>query len=256
MIGMGIALLGNVFLMFCLFWRNSHRVEKAMLPILGGIQALSQGAEVHLNEQGELAEINAGLNHAGSSLRQKDHTRSDWIRGISHDIRTPLSVILGYACDMEDDACLPASARKQAAVIRRQGEKLRTLVADLNLSTKLEYGTLPLQKQKIDPVELERQVVSEFLNQGLPEKFVIRVEAETSDTPLSLHGDVTLLHRMLYNLVSNSIVHNPDGCEIELSVSTAENSCVFSVVDTGCEMEDWRIERLNADESIDRYAAR
>lgn len=118
------------------------------------------------------------------------------------------------------------------------------------MSTKLEYGTLPLQKQKIDPVKLERRVVSEFLNNGLPEKFVIRVEAETSDTPLSLHGDITLLHRMLYNLVSNSIVHNPDGCEIELSVSTAENSCVFSVVDTGCGMKDWQIERLNADESI------
>ena len=190
MIGMGIALLVNVLLMLYLFWRNAHHVEKEMLPILDGIQALSQGAEVHLNEQGELAEINAGLNHAGAALRQKDNTRSDWIRGISHDIRTPLSVILGYASDMEDDACLPASARKQAAVIRRQGEKLRTLVADLNLSTKLEYGTLPLQKQKIDPVELERRVVSEFLNNGLSETFAIRLEAEAFDTSLPLCGDI------------------------------------------------------------------
>ena len=250
MIGMGIALLVNVLLMLYLFWRNAHRVEKAMLPILDGIQALSQGTEVHLNEQGELAEINAGLNHAGAALRQKDNTRSDWIRGISHDIRTPLSVILGYASDMEDDACLPASTRKQAAVVRRQGEKLRILVANLNLSTKLEYGTLPLQKQKIDPAELERRVVSEFLNHGLPKTFVIRVEAKTFDIPLPLHGDITLLHRMLYNLVSNSIVHNPDGCEIELSVSAAGNCCVFSVADTGCGMEDWQIKRLNADESI------
>lgn len=250
MIGMGIALLINVFLMLYLFWRNAHRVEKAMLPILDGIQALSQGTEIHLNEQGELAEINAGLNRAGEALIQKDNTRVDWIRGISHDVRTPLAVILGYASDMEEDKSLPIASRKQAVVIRKQGEKLRSLIADLNLSTKLEYGVLPLRQERIDPLELGRQVVSEYLNNGLSAHYDLRLESKVGKTTEPLYGDSTLLQRMLYNLIQNSMTHNLDGCEIELIVEEIKDGWQFSVSDSGCGMNEWYIQKLNTDENI------
>ncbi len=252
MIGLAIALLANVLLMLFLFWRNARRVEKAMLPILDGIRALPGESEVNLSENGELAEIKAALNHAGASLRQRDTMRSDWIRGVSHDVRTPLSVILGYASDMEEDESLAAPAREQAAAIRKQGERLRALVADLNLSARLEYGNVRLQKERIDPVELERQVASEFLNEGIPEAFTIKVSARQAmlDALPPLYGDATLLRRMLCNLVSNSIVHNPEGCEIELSASITDNRYAFSVTDTGCGMDERRMERLNTEGAV------
>ena len=102
----------------------SPRVEKAMSPILQGIQDLSQGQHHHLEECGELAEINAGLNRAGDYLMQKDNTRAEWIRGVSHDIRTPLSMVLGYAREQEDNGALSPAARPQAGVIRRPGGRL------------------------------------------------------------------------------------------------------------------------------------
>lgn len=70
-IGIGIAFIINILLMVYLFVRNAHRVEKSMEPILNGIQSLSQGKEFHLEEKGELAEINAGLNRAGEYLIKK-----------------------------------------------------------------------------------------------------------------------------------------------------------------------------------------
>ena len=81
-IGIGIAFIINILLMVYLFVRNAHRVEKSMEPILNGIQSLSQGKEFHLEEKGELAEINAGLNRAGEYLNKKDNTRAERIRGI------------------------------------------------------------------------------------------------------------------------------------------------------------------------------
>ena len=75
--------------------------------------------------QGELAEINAGLNRAAGYMKKKDNTRAEWIRGVSHDIRTPLSMVLGYASELEDDCDLPPNARKQAGIIRRESEKMK-----------------------------------------------------------------------------------------------------------------------------------
>ena len=133
----------NVLLIVALFLHSTRRVEKAMGPILNGINSMVGGKPVHLREDGELAEISAGLNRAAAYIVQKDNTRADWIRGVSHDIRTPLSVILGYASELEENPALPEAARAQAAVIRRQSEKLTGLVADLNLTTKLEYALRP-----------------------------------------------------------------------------------------------------------------
>ena len=161
----------NLLLMIFLMLRNTRQVEKAMSPILRGIQDLSRGNYQPLDEGGELAEINAGLNRAGDYLMQKDNTRAEWIRGVSHDIRTPLSMVLGYASELEDDAALPPEARQQAGMIRRQGERLKSLVEDLNLTTKLEYALQPIRRESVDLVEIGRQAVSEVLNSGLPEQY-------------------------------------------------------------------------------------
>ena len=70
----------NLLLMVFLMLRNTRRVEKAMSPILRGIQDLSRGSYQPLDERGELAEINAGLNRAGDYLMQKDNTRAEYLQ--------------------------------------------------------------------------------------------------------------------------------------------------------------------------------
>ena len=176
----------NLLLVVVLFLHSARRVEKAMGPILNGIHSLTEGRPIHLKEDGELAEISASLNRAAAYISRKDNTRAEWIRGISHDIRTPLSVILGYASQLEEDDALPQATRDQAAVIRRQSEKLTGLVADLNLSTKLEYALRPLEKKQLDAAELARQTVSELLNGGLPGRYCIAFAEAEPGRPLPL----------------------------------------------------------------------
>lgn len=240
----------NILLMVYLFIRNAHRVEKAMRPILDGIRHLSAGKPVHLDESGELAEINAGLNKAGDYLMKKDNTRAEWIRGISHDIRTPLSMILGYASEIKETPELPDQTRKQAKIILSQSEKLKNLVSDLNLTTKLEYSMQAIHKQNIDAVELARQTISEILNDGIPEPFEVEFYEEQPGKTIQLKGDDLLLQRMLGNLIRNSIVHNPAGCRIEFSVGIHENNCVFVVSDNGHGMSEPQLNALNSNEDI------
>ena len=240
----------NLLLMVFLMLRNTRRVEKAMSPILRGIQDLSRGNYQPLDEGGELAEINAGLNRAGDYLMRKDNTRAEWIRGVSHDIRTPLSMVLGYASELEDDEALPPEARHQAGMIRRQGERLKSLVDDLNLTTKLEYALQPIRRETVDLVEIGRQAVSEVLNGGLPEQYEIAFSEEHPGSAARMEGDAALLRRMLDNLIRNSIVHNPQGCHISVTVGAEDGRCTCTVADDGVGMDAARLEALNREAEV------
>ena len=221
-----------------------------MSPILQGIQDLSRGSYQSLDERGELAEINAGLNRAGDYLMRKDNTRAEWIRGVSHDIRTPLSMVLGYASELEDDDALPTEARQQAGMIRRQGERLKSLVEDLNLTTKLEYALQPIRRETVDLAEIGRQAVSEVLNSGLPEQYEIAFSEEHLGRAARIEGDAALLRRMLDNLIRNSTVHNPQGCHISVAVGTEDGRCTCTVADDGVGMDAARLEALNREADV------
>ena len=248
LMGSIVVFVCNLLLMVFLMLRNTRKVEKAMSPILQGIQDLSRGSYQSLDERGELAEINAGLNRAGDYLMQKDNTRAEWIRGVSHDIRTPLSMVLGYASELEDDDALPTEARQQAGMIRRQGERLRSLVEDLNLTTKLEYALQPIRRESVDLAEIGRQAVSEVLNSGLPERY--EISAEHPGRAARMEGDASLLRRMLDNLIRNSTVHNPQGCHISVAVGTEDGRCTCTVADDGVGMDAARLEALNREADV------
>ena len=210
--------LASIQLILFLLWRSTRRVERAMKPILTGISAMARGKPIQLEEHGELADINAELNRASEQLHKKDTARADWISGISHDIRTPLSVMLGYAGEIEDNDALPSDVQKQAGLIRKHGEKLRQLIFDLNLTSRLEYAMQPLQTAPVSPVELSRQVVSGYVNDGLDGRYEIDLYAGDGTETILIECDNALLTRMLENLIGNSITHNPDGCHICVSV--------------------------------------
>ena len=146
--------LANICLIIFFFLRNIHQIEKAVSPILDSIHSLSDGSSFHLDESGELVEIRAELNRAGKYLIKKDNTRADWIRGISHDIRTPLSMILGYSSEIEDNPDVSETVHNQARIIRTYSEYLKNLVENLNLTTKLEYSMYTIGHNSINLLSL------------------------------------------------------------------------------------------------------
>lgn len=234
----------NFLLFIFLLLRNTRKVERAVSPILNGIEQLSEGKEVSLPLKGELAQINENLNRAAQHLLKKEQARAEWINGISHDIRTPLSYILGYAGKMEDNPSLPDDVREQAGTIRVQGEKLRRLICDLNLCSKLEYSMQPLNRQAVDLLELVRQVIVQTIESGLDEKYPIDLQTDNKCTPL-VQGDASLLIRMLENLIGNSMVHNPRGCNINVCVSQENGMVLLSIKDDGKGASAETLEHLN-----------
>ncbi|MFP4974621.1 sensor histidine kinase [Paenibacillus sp. CN-4] len=214
------------------------RLIRSIRPLLQGVHNLAREQTVQLDAKGLFGSLAASINEASAKLAQKnaalkarDEARSNWIAGISHDIRTPLSMILGYASDMEEHPEIPAEQRQQAGIIRRQGEKLRSLVSDLNLVSMLEYEMQPLHKKELRLSVLARQAAADTLNNGLDERYAI--ELHLDNEPVKIRGDEKLLLRAIGNLVNNSVRHNPEGCRITLETTLAEDRYCLTVKDDG-----------------------
>ncbi len=139
---------------------------------------------------------------------RRDTARTNWIAGVSHDIRTPLSLILGWAEQLGQDATLPDSSREKANDIRTQSEKIRSLIEDLNLTSKLQYGAQPLRCRPLTAGPFLRELAAEFYESP----FAGSCELELSQTEEAEHAilnaDKALLTRAVENLLNNSVHHN------------------------------------------------
>ncbi|WP_232698537.1 sensor histidine kinase [Brevibacillus daliensis] len=233
-------LIGNIALVLLLTILIGTRLIKSIKPLVSGIHALGREEAVYVESKGILNDLANSINYTSDiiqvkngKLKARDEARSNWIAGISHDIRTPLSMVLGYASELEENTAVPGEQRLQAGIIRRQGEKLRSLINDLNLVSMLEYEMQPLNVKVIRLSVIARQVVSEFLNNGLDDTYIIHLHI--SDESIKVKADEKLLLRAITNLVQNSISHNPEGCEIflETSLSSDHLTCQFIVSDHG-----------------------
>ena len=244
-LGLVSLFLLNIVIVLILFVHNSRKVEKSIKPILTGIEEISAGKNTQLVEHGELAEINTKLNKVAITLQQRDMARANWISGISHDIRTPLSMVLGYSSSLETNNTLSEEQQEKVAAIRQQAAKIKYLIEDLNLTAKLEYDMQPLRVEKIHLVELARQVVCEFLDSNLDSAFSIDFITDSDSELLYINGDETLLKRAITNLIQNSIGHNPSGCEITVSVSCNNQNATVIIADNGIGIPAQKLKELN-----------
>lgn len=158
----------------------------------------------------------------------RDAARADWINGISHDIRTPLSLVMGKAAQLENDPRLSEEARKDAAIICTQSQTIRDLVGDLNLTMRLDCAMQPLRREPLQPEAVVRQASADFLNSGMAEGYPF--EIDLPDAPMTaINADAVLLRRALTNLLNNCVRHNPAGAAIHVSACERGKDCVFIV---------------------------
>lgn len=237
-------ILINLLMIFVFILYFGYRFYGSMKPIAQGIEDLAAERPVHLKEKGVIGELAGKLNKASElllaqreALVKRDFARTEWIAGVSHDIRTPLSLIMGYSDRLSKEESLGRSNRMFAENIRRQSLIIRELVADLNLTSKLAYGAQPLKKARCQLSSLIRGCVSDCYNEGLETEgkgnydFEVVMDRDLEQTLVD--GDEGLLVRALRNLLGNSIRHNPDGCRIRVSLTKKDGFLLCLVEDSG-----------------------
>ena len=177
--------------------------------------------------------------------KQKEEERTEWIAGVSHDIRTPLAIVLGNA-EMIAATTESEEIKNRALRIEKQGLRLRRLVENLNLFSKLSFGYGNLEKEKIQVSRFLRKTITEMRNQTEDERMQFNLDIEEDLQGLVLGFNENLMERALMNLLNNAVQHNPEGCEITVKLYQDEKSHIFlTVEDNGCGLEKAALERLN-----------
>lgn len=247
-----IFLLSNIFFVFLIYIFSNSKLLKSVNPIIKGIQDLPKDNPVNIDEKGVLSELAKSINKTSEilqnqreQLRNKDTARANWIAGVSHDIRTPLSMIMGYASQLKTSSDLSEEMAKKLSVILKQSERIKNLINDLNLASKLEYNMQPFEKKKENAVAVVRQVIVDFLNMDIDEKFPIEWKTKSEFVSCFVNVDKNLIKRALANLIQNSINHNENGCTIYVSVKEDEKNCIICVEDNGIGVSDEELEKLN-----------
>lgn len=245
-------LISNIFFVFLIYIFSNSKLLKSVNPIIKGIQDLPKDNPVNIDEKGVLSELAKSINKTSKilqnqreQLRNKDTARANWIAGVSHDIRTPLSMIMGYASQLKTSSDLSEEMEKKLSVILKQSERIKNLINDLNLASKLEYNMQPFEKKKENAVAVVRQVIVDFLNMDIDEKFPIEWKTKNEFISCFVNVDKNLIKRALANLIQNSINHNENGCTIYVSVKEDEKICIICVEDNGIGVSDEELEKLN-----------
>lgn len=247
-----LVLTVNIGIILLIYMLANMKFLKPVKPITKGIQDLSIGEPVHIPEKGLLSDISANINRTSNilqeqrqQLKKKETARANWIAGVSHDIRTPLSMVMGYAGQLKDDTNLTDEERQKAEVIVKQSKRMQNLINNLNLASKLEYNMQPINSAKQNLIAIVRQVVVDFINMDIEDKYPIEWQTDEALTVCPVNADRDLLKRAVSNLIQNSITHNEQGCKIFICVTADNDYYTVTVSDDGVGATDELIEKLN-----------
>jgi two-component system phosphate regulon sensor histidine kinase PhoR len=174
--------------------------------------------------------------HDVTELRRLESVRRDFVANVSHELKSPLTVIRGLVETLLDDSALPTTTRASfLEKIRRQAERLRSIVSDLLTLSRAESGLPGMRRERIDwrdPVEESFRAFSPALE---AKRIAARVDLPAG--PVPVHADGDSLRLLLDNLLDNAVKYTPVGGEIVVRLRTEHEVAVLEVRDSGIGIE-------------------
>lgn len=169
--------------------------------------------------------------------KKAQKTKNDLITNVSHDLRTPLTSIIGYLNLIETDEYRDeVQLRHYTGIAYEKAKRLNVLINDLFELTKMQNGVVVLRTSKVNLVELLGQIVSEFQYQIKCNEMESRVRF--SDDKLVVNGDIDKLVRAFENLITNSIKYGKEGYYIDIVTKKIGNFALVQVINYGEEIPE------------------
>jgi signal transduction histidine kinase len=201
---------------------------------LASVRVSARGAGDELDRLGRA--YNAMVVHIRGQMEkiaQSNALRRDLIAGVSHDLRTPLASLRGYleTLQLKDDSLSLQDRRRYLQIVASQSERLHRLVEELFELAKLEDFEVRIALEPFPLCELVQDIIQKFTlvaqEKGLELRAILK-----PDVPFVV-GDISLIERLLDNLLENAIRHTPAGGRIEVAVTGAGSTVGLQISDTG-----------------------
>ncbi|USL42827.1 sensor histidine kinase [Priestia megaterium] len=188
------------------------------------------------------------LSLAEKERKQLETTREEWMTGISHDLRTPLSTIQGYGHMLESGHYNwnEEELKEIGQTLRDKSEYMVELVEDFSLAFKLKNNVVVLETKKVDVHQLLQHIVLKFVNDRTIEN--VHFSYVPAHLQPFIQADPRWFERMLDNLIFNAIKHNPKNTTITISTAIKSDRVLITIQDDGIGMDEETQKNL-----FDRY---
>lgn len=220
----------------------NYRKYKKIALLVENVHAMAQGnlnQRIDINSRDEIGKVGGDINNIVSQLRKitiderkAQQTKTDLITNVSHDLRTPLTSIIGYLNLIEEDKYKDeVELRYYINIAYEKAKNLNVLINDLFELTKMQNKTLPFDKIEINLVELISQITSHFEYQLRTENMEVRVEFLSEK--LMVKVDPIKLVRAFENLITNAMKYGKDGYYIDIKVNTEGEFALVQFINYG-----------------------
>ena len=234
-----LSLFGVIFAGSALFLIYGIWLTRQTGKIAKGIGNISRRVYNTIPEKGTFGSVYMALNKMNEEIRhsdqikeETDRVRREWITNITHDLKTPLSPVKGYAELLADGTDIDTkTAQEYGTIILKNVDYAEKLMNDLKLTYQLESGAFPFRPQPVRLVRYLKELVIDIANDPAFSDRDIEFACDLPEFTVSIDPD--LFHRAISNLVINALVHNPPTTKVIVSVLKENQNIYISVRDNG-----------------------
>ena len=188
----------------------------------------------------EIAQLGESLNYASHELSKVDQLKTELIGNVSHDLRTPLTLIGGYAEVMRD---IPGeNTPENAQIIVDESRRLSTIVTDVLDLSKLDSGSDQLNSSVFSLTDSIASILKSYRALMLQEKYEIIFDNPCGD--VLVRADDVKISRVIYNLLNNAVKFTGEDKKVRVSLRCDDKTARVSVSDTGAGIPQAELSRI------------
>ncbi len=205
----GIIIVVDLALLFILYFYSKRKILKEIKPIREAIKKLSQGEIIEEKSCNYLSEVLDELVMASDIIEAKNDSKNKWLRGVTHDIRTPLTVIMAYSEEL-DEKINDERENHKLNTIKTKAKLINKILESLNTMYLLEDKS-DLKSEKISLNKLIKNIIIDYIN-----TYDINISIDLPEVEIFVLAKEVLIERLIRNIIDNSIKHNDKNIQIDI----------------------------------------
>jgi signal transduction histidine kinase len=221
----------------------AYSITRPIHELIEATQAISQGnlgGQVRVRGRDEMSKLAISFNRMSADLERSTHARRQMTADIAHELRTPLSLIIGQA-EAVHDGVLPATL-ENFEIIREEAERLEKLVDDLRILSLADSGELSIQPQPVPPQKLLQEVAAIYQSRLQERRIGLQLAFDPGLPEISI--DPGRMTQVLTNIIDNAVRFTPQNGKIILSARLVIGQVEISVQDSGPGVPEGDLERI------------
>lgn len=249
-----------MFLLICLNIAAIYQLSKAFLSfsdIMKWVNEMTKGnleyapdtanmSPALVTFSNDIGNLQTGLKQAVSEAVRGERLKTELITNVSHDLKTPLTSIINYIDLLKKENLDNETVNEYIGVLENKAAKLKQLVEDLMEASKAASGDIKVNFGSVDLCALAVQSAAEFSDKALGAGLDIRIRG--CEKPVTVHGDGTLMWRIMDNLLSNAVKYSQKNTRVYIDIENTGTSGVITIKNISEAALD-----MNSDQLLERF---